>query len=192
MKKILLFATIIAIGCSKKTEQPENISTQIEYKSLNDFQLDYSHSLNLDMNNDGVIDFAFAASVIYDDVVSIEKLDFRAYTLNGSEYFNDNITPKVFDKSEIISRGNSQNHSWTRNNAFLATRVYTDDPAVSTWDGAWKDKTNKYLAIKLKQGDKYHTGWIRMSIGGNHSRIIIHDYAYSKVADKDIKAGEVN
>jgi hypothetical protein len=29
-----------------------------------------------------------------------------------------------------------------------------------------------------------------MSIGGVHSKIIIHDYGFNKVADADINAGE--
>jgi hypothetical protein len=142
------------------------------------------------MNNDGVIDFAFATNII-SEYTGIEKLEFRAYTLNGSLIYNKGIIPKVFNESEKISADNTHDFSWTKTNVFLANRLYSEDPSNPIWEGAWKDKINKYLAVKVKANDKYYTGWIRMSIGGIHSKIILHEYAFNKIADADINAGAV-
>jgi hypothetical protein len=192
MKRIILAALILISACSKKAEEnPVPVSDPSHYyKDLGNFELDYNHSLNLDMNADGVIDFAFATNII-SDYLGIEKLEFRAYTLNGSLIYNKGVVPKVFNESEKISTGNTQDFNWTRTNIFLATRVYSEDPSTPEWHGAWKDKTNKYLAVKVKANDKFYTGWIRMSIGGIHSKIILHDYAFNKIADADINAGAV-
>lgn len=189
MNRFLLVAliTIMFTGCSKDEHQTVE-GQDFYYKNLNNYEIDYNHSINLDLNNDGNIDYAFAASVITDYLV--EKLEFRAYTLNGSLLYNDDVTPKVFDKDEKIKTGNSSTYGWTQKNAFLAFRIYTEDPSSPTWEGAWKGKTNKYLGIKIKSGNKFYTGWIRMSIGGMQSKIILHDYAFNKTPGADIEAGE--
>lgn len=190
MIRLVIAIVILLTGCSKKIQQEPVENSKVYYKNLEDFELDYSHSLQLDMNNDGVQDFAFASSIISEYL--IEKLEFRAYTLHGSMILNNDVTPRVFDKSENITNTDAGIYSWTRNNAFIATRMYTADPATPAWDGAWKDKTNKYLAVKIKANNQFFTGWIRLSTGGIHSKIIIHDYAFSKMAETPIKAGEIN
>ena len=106
--------------------------------------------------------------------------------------FADNVSPRVFNETEKIAAADAETYTWTKNNAFLATRVYTPDPAFSYWEGAWKDKTSKYLAVKLKAGNQFYTGWIRISAGGTQSKMIIHDFGYSKTANAEIKAGDKN
>jgi hypothetical protein len=190
MKTILLSAIILLSACSKKTELTPVQSQHYHYKNLGNFELSYDRSLNLDLNNDGVIDFAFA-TLATPDYESIEKLEFRAYTLNGSLLYNNSTTPKVFNKGEKISSRSSENFNWTKTNAFLATRVYTADPSSPAWAGAWKDKTDRYLAVRCKGADKFYNGWIRISCGGIHSKLIIHDYAIQQIPEADIEAGDL-
>jgi hypothetical protein len=51
------------------------------------------------------------------------------------------------------------------------------------------NQMNKFMAVKIKSGNLYYTGWIRISYGGLQPKLIIHDYGYSKIADVAIKAG---
>ena len=190
MKRVIIIASIFMAACSK-TEHPVVTNDHFYYKNLGDYTVDYDNGLLLDMNNDGTTDCAFATTMKQNPIDnSVEKLEFKTHTYNGSELFLDQLSPRAFSDKETISTTDGAVYKWKRNNALVVTRLYTNNPAVSYWEGAWKDKTDKYLGVKVKASDKYYTGWIRLSIGGEQSKIIVHDYALSKTADIDIKAGD--
>lgn len=185
---IIVLALCLLASCSKEPEQKPEEKKEVIYKNLGNKDVDYENSMHLDLNDDGTEDLIFAASVIENYLV--EKLEFRAYTLNGSQLLSKNMIPKVFNKDELITSVNNHPYEWSSKNAFLAYRLYTDDPSRPAWEGAWMDKTNKYLGVKIKSPNAFHTGWVRISAGGMLSKLILHDYAYNKVTSKDIKAGE--
>ena len=189
MKKLLLFvfASLLFGACSKDLEQSGESEKKVYYKSLNEAQLDYNNDLHLDLNNDGKEDFNFFVS---DDIVR-KKLEFRVRTLNGSLLVGAGLAPKVFEKEEVLQIETNSKYTWTPNNAYLAYRIYTDE-STTVWEGAWMNQVNKFMAVKIKSGNLYYTGWIRISIGGLQPKLIIHDYGYSKIADSAIKAGATN
>ena len=189
MKKLLLFvfASLLFGACSKDLEQRVESEKKVYYKSLNDAQLDYNHDLKLDLNNDGKEDFNFFVS----DDFERKKLEFRVRTLNGSLLIGADLAPRVFEKEEALEIETNSKYTWTPNNAYIAYRIYTDE-STAVWEGAWMNQVNKFMAVKIKSGNLYYTGWIRISIGGLQPKLIIHDYGYSKIADLAIKAGATN
>ncbi len=190
MRQIFVaLAIMLAVGCKEKKAIEIPSRNDVEYTDLKDCVVDYNTPQVLDLNKDGTADFHVVSVFVYDN--SNDQLEFKAISMNENMIYTDYLAPKVFDKNETISANNSIAFNWNRYNPILVTRIFTIDPANSYWEGAWKNKTEKYLGIKVKVNGESYSGWISISYSPNSSRIILHDCALSKKAGVDIVAGKL-
>lgn len=188
MRQILAALVImLAVGCKDKEAIEIPSRNDVTYQDLKNSVVDYDTPLVLDLNKDGTGDFHLVSVFVYNN--SNDQLEFKAISTNENMIYTDYLTPKVFNKHDTISANNSLAFSWNRYNPILITRIFTIDPANNYWEGEWKDKTEKYLGVKVKSNGGFHTGWIRISYSPHSSRIIVHDAALSKKAEADIIAG---
>jgi hypothetical protein len=102
-------------------------------------------------------------------------------------------SPSILDNDKMITKNDQPPYSWSAiGAAIIVERVIPIDLAEMYWDGAWKNKQSKYLPVQLvKQDGNVYNGWIRISFtNDNQSKIILHDAAYCKTANAQIKAGQ--
>jgi hypothetical protein len=189
MKRYILSIAIIAsfVSCEK-----ENQPTVIEYTNFNDTAVRYNHPLELDLDKDGEMDFR--ASTLLIGTATGDLIQFRVSSkLRNRILLEEEESPAMLDNDALISRNDQPPYTWTSiGSAMIIERVIPIDMSNNYWNGVWKEKQNKYLPVQLVKDDrKVYNGWIRISFS-NHadSRIIIHDAAVSKTADREIRAGQ--
>jgi hypothetical protein len=185
---IVLVLALFASCTDNKVEIPS--SPTINYHNLHNVQVDYKTPYLLDINKDGVTDFQFVAT--FAEGSGNGRLEFSVISEGENLVFANFRTPKAFNKYENITIPNSTPHTWTIHNPILISRIFTDDPATIYWEGPWKGRIDKYLGVKVKAGNNYYTGWVRITYSATTSKITINDCAISKNSGFGIQAGAIN
>ena len=190
MKKTFLFASLAVVLFSCKKEDDEVVPSNFIYTNLNNVAITSNNHLEFDLNNDGVKDFHATTQL-----VDQNDADYLQFIINSKQsnkiLLQNEALPKVMETGDSIKKTGHTPFVWTSNGALVVERVMPVDPAQSRWQGAWKDKRNKYLPIQIvKDGKTYH-GWIQVSFSDTTPfKIILHDAAVSKTPDVGIKAGQ--
>ena len=191
MKKTLLFAPLAVLLFSCEKEKDEVVESNFTYTNLNNVAITSNNHLEFDLNNDGVKDFH--ATTVLVDQNDADRLQFKINTKQGNKVLLQNgQIPKVMESGDSIKKVGHTPYEWTSQyGALIVERVMPVDVAQSRWEGAWKDKRNKYLPIQIVKDGKTYNGWIQVSFSDTTPfKIVLHDAAVSKTPDVGIKAGQ--
>ena len=94
--------------------------------------------------------------------------------------FLDNSTWHYADALEINSVID-QNHHWSSNNVVLGTFLN---------GGQFNGNGNRYLGIRIPNGNDYNYGWIKIYCSNHNDTLRILEYAYNDAINNSILAGE--
>lgn len=166
---------------------PALASGQIVY---HDFEPDIAvmagDSFDLDLNNDGIVDFTLhsfvnAGAFTKAEVYVNSALDSNAVdaSIGPLGYYY----PKVLATSDLID----VNNSWIAPIPYATFVInYTTGNAYGNWSGT----DNGYMAMRFAVGANLHYGWLRMDVSVDGSKITLKDYGYNSTPGEGIKAGE--
>jgi len=201
LKQYAFFATaFLALHAKAKGEA---VYTDIDPDIMLDSDLETGA---VDMDGNGTYDFWF---------INISYTNFYAepghYTLiqkiwaGGYGTFANEIAgtqdlyyyPYALSYGDLISNELSfQNWAYQR----MAWRVLLsiESPgggATETWIGTgghwYPEVLDHYLGVHfIDEDDKYHFGWIRCDVKDAGRTLVVKDYAYEKIPDRPIKAGD--
>jgi hypothetical protein len=157
-------------------------------------QISPGHAASIDLNKDGVNDFALSISRI--GYVPDFFYSFAIKPLTGGKVMGGNRGPGGAYASAVLSGANigSTAHfssSIGRGQLTIERSVaaQTDVPSHFYY-GVWRNVTDHYLGVKFLIKGATHYGWIRLTfvtpVGGLQT---ITEYAYETVANKSIAAG---
>jgi hypothetical protein len=184
---LTLALTTLLFSCEKE-DQP----VTYEYTDLNDTTVSYNHPVALDLDKDGVNDFL--ASTLLIGTATSERIQFRITSTQANRILlEEEESPAIMDNDAAITKNDLPPYTWTAiGAAIIVERVIPIDLSEMYWEGAWKNKQNKYLPVQLvKQNGNTYNGWVRISFtNDNQSKIILHDAAYCKTTNVQIKAGQ--
>jgi hypothetical protein len=191
MRKVLIAATISILfaACKKeKAEAPITAQPEMMYKNLQNSEVKYQQAKGVDIDNDGANDFWFAVQLVGDAVLERDRLQFLVNSGIKRNLLNDaNDESPMLNKSDVISKVHPGYQWWEISWIILAEKI--TDYNGSYWQGKWKNADHKYLPVQLeKNGNLYH-GWIELSFNSTTEKLILHNAALSKEADKSVKAG---
>jgi hypothetical protein len=157
-------------------------------------------SYNLDLNNDGIIDFKLAAmdmqtsgwgshtlSVAIEpqgsNQVIAENVSF--YSMGGnSTYYTSIAAPLLYNELIAVSNGN-----WSSGNLLLCKHVCDETSCYRINDSI--PASNIYLGLAFPISGQAHFGWARLDVLG-YDKFKIKDYAYNAIPNVPVKAGSVN
>lgn len=162
----------------------------------------------LDLNNDGITDFAIAYQQIPITFGTTGGGTVQ-YTYDIILAAGNNAATNQIDTSLVRSAGNpgfpqSDAHIVTApigptnlwfsgygsgNTHFLAA-ASTAAPGTYNW-GDWNGAVDKYVALKFDILGQTHYGWARLDVAQNANSFTIKDYAYDSTANAIINAGDV-
>jgi hypothetical protein len=178
-----------------KKEEP--VSENIVYGKLN-ATLGYNKPFLLDANEDGVVDFTFSSVLIEADnkpylyLFASTKSDSgnKLLVQKGPELIINGLYTPALEKNDVIGSIIPNEVMWTdiQQKGLLLGVSKTDN--TKDQYGLWINKTDKYLGILLKINNKSHYGWIKLSHDSVKDEIIASGFAYSKLPDVDILAGQ--
>jgi len=179
-KKIISY-TAIATGL---LAMGANTQGQIIYHDVNpDVTLTGSDSLNLDINNDGIIDFTlYHMHVVYGanvaDVAMLTPKDTNKILSSGSYL-------QLLDLNDRIS--NNEN-VWGTSGTFIAKGMYSGAPFES---GHWVGGvTDKFAGFRFAKNGNWYYGWARFDVAADAKSFKIKDWGYNSFANSPIKAGQ--
>jgi len=176
------------------------VQAQVVYRDLNpDVDLTTNagelNNYNLDLNNDGVIDFVFGVLSRYQTDTSgskYNKAGVKPDTMNGNGimgYVHTNVAKYYYASALSTNQDiNNTKNFWEYSGGYGTFFLYYAD---GVGFGQWKNVTNKYMGFRFKDsGGNTHYGWMRMDITVYPVELVIKDLAYQSTPDAGIKAGE--
>jgi len=157
-----------------------------------------NHTIPLDLNHDGIIDFAIHFSLRTQDAV------LRIRTINSSNEVIAGYTGSfgTFGAVALHAGSNISSSSNFRNGraGLMVGLEGTRGGEGSYYSiGHWRNVRNRYLGLKFFVKGKAHYGWARLNVkahayGKGHLVITgtLTGYAYETIPDKGIIAGKTN
>lgn len=152
-------------------------------------------SYNLDVNNDGIVDYTIVESAGRLGSGTLQQLMVRAR--NGNQV--NCVYPyclSTFIYAAALFRGTQigptqQRHGWLGIEAQMAAEI--DGNFFDSWNNA----NNRYLGLRFQINGEIHFGWARFNVrfhgGAPKDRTFeaqLTGYAYETVAGKAIRAGQ--
>lgn len=188
--QILGLALATMLYSCEKEDQDQTVT--YGYTDLNDTTVSYNHHVELDLDKDGERDFL--ASTVLIGKSTGDHLQFRISSAFANRILlQEEELPAMLENDATITKSDQPPYTWTAiGSAIIVERIIPIDLSEMRWEGAWKNMQNKYLPVQLvKQSGKVYNGWIRISFSNDaQSKIILHDAAYCKSPNVQIKAGQ--
>jgi hypothetical protein len=149
----------------------------------------YNHPIQLDLNDDGKMDFHFTVGLFMDGQNVDQK--FVAVSLEASRIKLNNTLAMPYDSGYTISDINiSDPGLWSIDSGELMT-VKTNPNQNVTFEGPWVDKPVAYLAVSIRLNDRHYFGWIKLLSDIVTQSMLITEYAINRIAGSPIDAGQI-
>jgi hypothetical protein len=155
---------------------------QIIYHDVNpDVTLTGNDSLDLDINNDGILDFTlyqfhYQSGTSFGDGNMIIPKDINN-VLTSDTYL------KLLNNNERISENDTV---WGNNGTFLGKGFYSGSAfEYGNWKGGI---TDKFAGFRFSKNGNWYYGWARFDVAADAKSITIKDWAYNSYANSQIKA----
>ncbi|HEX4375152.1 MAG TPA: hypothetical protein VHZ50_17735 [Puia sp.] len=215
---IILFICILILGssCQKKTipiptkPDPTNPTTptdptgsNIVYTNVDPDSIilrSTTDSFNLDLNNDGITDFAFADAFLYTQCGDLGagagiKLFVTPANIDNAVMNDKTNFTLALDSGAVID----PDSTWANSLQILVEGTTNGrcDPFVS---GNWLRASDKYLGLKFTKNNNSYYGWARFTCSyyrypGSLAQLVkgiltLQDYAYNSLPGQPIFAGQ--
>ena len=163
------------------TNIPDTAGLQVNFND------GYGTHYDLDLNNDGIVDFKIDGFLLTYSPYGTEDAYVKVTQVLGNELELHFAYAAQLDCGEII---NGQANFLTNNSDRALTGVFW-----SGWNGsdsveysqAWDDLAPHLLGVRIKVGNDTLYGWVRLKVA-NYSEFEIYDYAYNSTPNQEIAA----
>lgn len=206
---------IIALNYNDKaTSDDGSCSYNIQYKSLNKEHIFITNVDELQNSNDPIsnhIDSILSGDInstvvstgaLYLDLDQNELTDFY-FEIIDLNLFNINNLPISFDSLAVRAISSSveflDNSTWNypdalnQNDLINSTSNWSSGPVViGTFAnaGQFNGMGEKYLGIRILEGNDYKYGWIRLKCSQRNDTLNIYDYAFNPNLNQEILANQ--
>ncbi len=135
------------------------------------------------MNIDGIDDVKFSYKTFMTHDVPMSRM---SKILNVASDNKSVVNSVVRQEREIID----ETIGWRPGGAVIARHDWSIESGWEDfWNGTWAGADRKFIGIQILIQNKYHYGWIELSVRMNDGCYMIHDYAYNPVPNEPILAG---
>lgn len=199
---------------NKATSDDGSCSYSIQYKSLNKEYIFITNVDELQNSNDPIsnhIDSILSGDInstvvstgaLHLDLNQNELTDFY-FEIIDLNLFNINSIPSSFDSLAVRAISSSveflDNSTWNypdalnQNDLINSTSNWSSGPVViGTFAnaGQFNGMGEKYLGIRIPEGNDYKYGWIRLKCSLHNDTLNIYDYAFNPNINQEILANQ--
>lgn len=161
----------------------------MKYVEFHDLELSFGKGVSIDLDQDGQKDIFFSSILVGDPLAHADKRQFyfstSPYTFSPVDDMEE--TPALTQGS-VISDSSFPGTHWYNANVILAQKIIKED-APDTWLGNWKDKSHRYVVLRVDQQGRPFYGWMEVSFDMQAEKVILHKAALCKESGREIKAG---
>lgn len=184
---------LLSLGsCKKETTTVIEPRPEMQYFNLQNREIKANApGFFIDVNGDGRKDLAFTTSLVGDPLEQVDKLQFLVSSyIEVNLPVNNNEEIPVLNKGQSIVTENFDGYQWFELSSIILVQKITSLTAPPTWQGHWKGATYKYLPYQVITNGRRYNGWVEVSVDVTGEKLILHQAAVSKEAEKTVKAGE--
>ncbi len=200
MKQLFLYLIFVFpaafVSCKKETvvQPPATIPqpvVEMEYINLNNRSITINTpAAVLDVNNDGAYDLIFTVLLVGDPINKVDKSQFTVI----SSYYTSlpvNINEQVLSmkRSDLIPVNHFNGSNWYNASGIVLIEKNEFATGAIVWRGNWLGSVKQYLPFQVLKNNLRYNGWVELTEDKANERIILHQAAISKEAEKNIKAG---
>lgn len=163
----------------------------IVYKNLRNFQIGHTDVFAIDIDSNGIDDYAFTTGVIVNDAGEHYHYRFVPLKANTAAAIDNNVIR--FNEGDFI--GSNQNFQKLDIESLVIKSINSDGVV---WTDSWSNNAQQYIGVHFhltnnlqNPGTEKYYGWIRISFNKALEKIIVHDMAYMTIPHKSIKAGQM-
>ncbi|MFG6687149.1 T9SS type A sorting domain-containing protein [Mariniflexile sp. HNIBRBA6329] len=178
-RKLILFSAYMCIL---------NLNGQIIYTDIEpDFEANkVGDNYNLDLNNDGIIDF----------ILNTSYYDYYWFEIRSTNNFNGIITvqpwysnalPLDSGKEVFTLSGYKNGEIYEKWGLFTVGDCFAGEYECFY---NWKNKGDKYLGLRFLVNGQIHYGWVRLDVI-SYVHWVIKDYAYNTISNTPILTGQI-
>ena len=194
-------AGYVAMATAYLAAHPVDANAQIHYTDVNPDLVIENSFFNLDLNNDGVVDFKLVNS--HGEQTNSSTSFFSHSAWRNAEINVLNINDNVLDYSSCpvypLNFGQFINNA----DQFGQGGALADNFSQSGWSGTGGgysmslvsgcfNTTEKYIGLRLKLNNNFYYGWARVSLNAPFNTIVLKDYAVNLTPNAQIQAGVYN
>ncbi len=145
-----------------------------------------NHDLELDLNNDGIVDFTLLIGDYATPAAArlLPKAGNEALGSGAGNYFY----PFALNLNDSISATQATWNGTLNGSMLTMAWVFTGGSY-----GNWLNAADKYLGLRFFIGDNLHYGWVRFDIAADSVGItvVFKDYAYNSIPGQGLEAGQM-
>lgn len=170
------------------TNNPIDTGSNIIYTDIEpDFDSSNNGVYNLDLDNDGIVDFTFKN--LQENWAFWAEPNLNTNSINAfvavSGPFQSYIVP--IGKDDVISSMLNSPYFYDGYDCLLIMEFCNTIPPYCSY--GWQGKVDYYVGLRIMINEQTHYAWVRLDV--THSnRWIVKDYAYNAAPDKPIFAGQ--
>ncbi|HEX4877793.1 MAG TPA: hypothetical protein VFV31_14045 [Chitinophagaceae bacterium] len=190
---LIILVAVVFVSCKKETtvENPSPLpEVEMIYSNLNNLEIKYLKDAVVDINKDNRVDLLFEVLRVGDFVNKVDKFKFNILTsIYTSVPVNSIEQIPVMQKGAIVPVANFSGNEWySASEINLFEKVLFENGAVQ-WRGNWLTVQKGFLPFQIRINNQRHNGWIEVTADQANERLVLHRAAYSKLPNKDVKAG---
>ena len=174
-------------ACKKKKKEVEPVNT-VRYTTFNNTVLSYNnHPPSVDIDGDGNMDFAYSVGLLQVDNENITTFKLLRNPNNQIAVSNIDAAYAFGPNASLQNALDNNQLSWQSVHGVLLSKHETNNTSYKS--GAFNNAVDRYVGLRIKKGDAYHYGWIklthRLNAAGN-DELAISQTAVETVAEKPI------
>ena len=194
MKKVFLLGFVALAFSSCDEEKDEVVEPQTVLHQEINTSFSYTSPLNVDVNGDDVDDFTFR-TVLVSNTEGVHNLFFigalqrNQVLLDLDGEISIGNWAAALQLNEMVQEDLAEGYQWVRTKGFVLDRRTVSEENVFS-EGPLAEQNTLYVGIRLREGEIYKTGWVKLSYTGGSDEVKVIETVLYNATSQPIKAGQ--